>query len=214
METRKQAIMTALDKFVAQRPGLEFGNYGDVKAYRAEMRSITKDLHHYRELARAVEGCDGIDADALLRASRDAYSGRLKIGKVCSHQADRSAKATCGKCGRSWCCDCYPAPSALCHHCNYYVGAVPDWGAVKIEYTTGQYFPTEYRRAACAVLASALWAYARENMPKPNGKITRFDSEGEFLSEHDNIEGKTPGDWLRAHFARRFGRNIAARWFN
>lgn len=26
---RKVAIMQALDRFVAQRPGLEFGNYGD-----------------------------------------------------------------------------------------------------------------------------------------------------------------------------------------
>lgn len=32
---------------------------------------------------------------------------------------------------------------------------------VHVEYTTGQYFPTEYRNAACAVLASALWAYWR-----------------------------------------------------
>lgn len=31
---------------------------------------------------------------------------------------------------------------------------------VEIDYTTGQYWPTEYRRAVCAVLASVLWKYA------------------------------------------------------
>lgn len=30
------------------------------------------------------------------------------------------------------------------------------------DYTTGQYFPVEYRRAAARVLASALWAYWRD----------------------------------------------------
>lgn len=34
----------------------------------------------------------------------------------------------------------------------------PD-GQVRIDYTTGQYFPTEYRKAACAVLSQALWDY-------------------------------------------------------
>ena len=30
-----------------------------------------------------------------------------------------------------------------------------------VDYTTGQYFPTEYRAAACAVLARAVWEYFR-----------------------------------------------------
>ena len=34
-----------------------------------------------------------------------------------------------------------------------------------IGYCTGQYFPTEYRKAVCAVLSSALWAYWRESLP-------------------------------------------------
>lgn len=38
---------------------------------------------------------------------------------------------------------------------------VNDKGGVSVDYCTGQYFPTEYRRAACAVLASALWQYWR-----------------------------------------------------
>ena len=64
------------------------------------------------------------------------------------------------------------------------------WG---IEYCTGQYWPTEYRAAACAVLASALWDYHREDIP----------------TETDN-----KGDVIRAKFRRMFGRSIADRWFN
>ena len=34
-----------------------------------------------------------------------------------------------------------------------------DDGIVKIDYCTGQYFPTEYRKAVAAVCARALWNY-------------------------------------------------------
>jgi hypothetical protein len=37
-----------------------------------------------------------------------------------------------------------------------------DDGSVSVEYCTGQYYPTEYRKAACAVLALALWDTYRE----------------------------------------------------
>lgn len=64
---------------------------------------------------------------------------------------------------------------------------------VTIEYCAGQYWPTEYRRAVCAVLASALWKWKRDRcMP-------------------DGIERGT--DWLRKSFARKYGRGIARAWF-
>ena len=62
-------------------------------------------------------------------------------------------------------------------------------GAVAVDYTTGQYFPTEYRNAACAVLAQALWDYAA-------------------ASGHDT--GPAIRKWARGEF----GRGIASRWFN
>ena len=34
-----------------------------------------------------------------------------------------------------------------------------------LDYCTGQYFPTEYRAAVCAVLRSALWGYWRSDVP-------------------------------------------------
>src|SRR3990167_287401 len=211
MEPRKQAILTALDTFVRQRPGMEPGNYSDAASYRSESRSITKDLHDYRALERAVMLHESITADMLLDASRSAFSGRLTISKMCDHLSDSSSKATCGACGRSWCDDCYPAPSAMCHHCNHYVGSVPAYGSTSIDYCTGQYFPTEYRKAACAVLASALWAWTREHaMPKHSGARLRGNYPGSE-AVHDNIDGKTPGDWLRAHFRKLFGARMAAR---
>lgn len=61
-------------------------------------------------------------------------------------------------------------------------------GKVSIDYTTGQYFPTEYRAAACAVLASALW---------------------DFWSP----DCKTGGE-IRKQARREFGPAIARTWFN
>ena len=181
MEPRKQAILAALDKFVRQRAGLEFGNYGDVTSYRAEQRSITKDLHHYRELERYVTWRDSITADMLLEAARSAYSGRLTL-----------------------------IPPGPHDHGRGHSSSSPDW---RVDYCTGQYFPTEYRRAACAVLAAAIWAAMRADMPAPREpRLTR--THGTFTSEHDNIEGKTPGDWLRSKARREFGRGIASRWFS
>jgi len=55
-----------------------------------------------------------------------------------------------------------------------------------INYCTGQYWPTEYRAAVCAVLTQALWHHWRE-------------------------DGDT-GDTMRARFVRRFGRGLAGRW--
>lgn len=57
-----------------------------------------------------------------------------------------------------------------------------------LEYCTGQYFPTEYRHAVCAVLSTMLWDYYRESTDT--------------------------GESMRKKFVRMFGRGIARRWFN
>lgn len=166
--TRKR-ILYVLDKWIRQRPGLEHGNYGDPVAYRAELRSITKDLHDAQSLLAAVRWRDSIPVDMLREAFRSAYSGRLTLN---------------------------------------------DDGS--LDYCTGQYWPTEYRKAACAVLASVLWAYTRETMPAPVGRLTR--THGEFETEHDAVlwQGKqvSPGDWIRLTLRSEFGRGIASRWFS
>jgi len=79
-ETRKASkaqIMQALYKFTLQRPGLEFGNYGDVAIYRAESRRITKQAHDALALLRYVDWHDSIDADTLRAALSDG--GRLSL---------------------------------------------------------------------------------------------------------------------------------------
>jgi len=149
-DQKKALILTALQRWISQRPGLDFGNYGDLANYLREMRSIQKDLSHARQLLRAVE-LSSITGDELL-AAFSAYSGRMK------------------------------------------------WENGKLDYCTGQYWPTEYRRVVCAIAARALWDHKRKHcMPEPeNGAFT----------------GLSAGEWLRRSFRREYGRGIAARWFD
>lgn len=159
----KQQIIDSLHTFINRRPGLEYGNYGDPVAYRAETRAITKDLHQARELLRYVELRDSITSADIINASKSAYSGRLTIG-----------------------------------------------GDAKIDYCTGQYWPTEYRRAVCAVLASAIWAWKRDQcMPAPT--LHHNSETGETLHRYTGLRA---GDYLRANLKREFGRGMASRWFS
>lgn len=142
-------ILDALDLWIRQRPGLDPRNYirdwrdaDGVRAYKADARAITRDLHHARALLRYVELRPSITGERLLEAFGYAFGGRLMY--------------------------------------------TPGRG---LDYTTGQYWPMEYRRAACAVLASAIWDYLREGMSEPTG------------------------DKLRAAARRELGAAIARRWF-
>lgn len=164
---KKQQIIAALYAFVSQRAGLEFGNYGDVSAYRSEQRSITKDGHEARRLIRELELHDSIKAEDIVRASQHAYSVRLTIVE----RAD---------------------------------------GEIGIDYCTGQYFPTEYRKAVCAVCASVLWDWKRDNC-MPEGVLMHNQETGETLKRY---KGMRAGDYLRSSFRREFGRGIASRWFS
>lgn len=137
----KTTIIAALDRWIRQRPGMDFCNYGDVRAYRSELRGITRDGAEAKRLLRYVE-MSQITSEQLASAFRHAFSGRLS------------------------------------------------WDGTKISYCTGQYWPTEYRRAACAVLASAIWSYWR-----------------------DGMEGDDIGNRLRRSAVREFGRGITSRWF-
>jgi hypothetical protein len=169
----KATIIAMLRTWIRQRPGLEFGNYGQIAPYRAELRQIAKDKRDAETLLRAVEWRDSITAEDLLAAFPRAFSGRLRLEQR-------------------------------------------DDGKWALDYCTGQYWPTEYRKAAAAVLASVLWDRARADMPAPSGKVKRTSGVGPFAheSEHDSIEGLSPGDWLRRHFRREFGRSIQSRWFD
>lgn len=113
MDTQKHDIIAALRRFIAQRPGLEPGNYisgwndtAGRRLYRAESRQITRDRHDAEALLRYVE-TSGVTGAQIA----NALNGRLT------------------------------------------------WDGAQLDYCTGQYFPTEYRRAAASALASTLWYY-------------------------------------------------------
>lgn len=155
--TREQ-ILTALERWIAQRPGLEHRNYishgGDDagrKSYFAESRSITRDRHDAERLLRAV-ALTSMPVETLREGFR-AYSGRLTLREGAG-------------------------------------------GSVELAYCTGQYWPTEYRRAACAVLAHALWEYRR----------------GDYSAAAKG--GESVGHAIRRSFAREFGLRFARRWFD
>jgi hypothetical protein len=85
-----------------------------------------------------------------------------------------------------------------------------DKGNAVLSYCAGQYFPTEYRAAVCAVVAQAMWDYVRNHcmparLPHSNGNLYRDARTSKWM---------LAGDWLRAYFKRRYGRAIASRWFD
>ena len=67
-----------LVKFVNQRPGLDFANYGDSKSYNAESREITKDRNDFFELLclaqRRIE-----NFETKLTYNLEHTSGRLML---------------------------------------------------------------------------------------------------------------------------------------
>jgi hypothetical protein len=64
----------------------------------------------------------------------------------------------------------------------------PKGEGFEVDYCTGQYWPTEYRKAAAAVLRGAIWDWLRE--------------------------GRTEADAVRKAARREFPASIARRWFN
>lgn len=62
----------------------------------------------------------------------------------------------------------------------------------EIDYCTGQYWPTEYRRAACAVLASAAWNRMRADLP---------------------ADADQKAERIQKSARREFSRAVAQRWF-
>ena len=70
------------------------------------------------------------------------------------------------------------------------------WDGERLTYCTGQYWPTEYRKAVCAVLAAALWDYYREEYSM---QLRRNESAGAAI---------------RRCFRNKFGCGVQRRWFN
>jgi len=127
--TEKDLILSTLEKFIAQPPRLEVGNYvsggndwNGWRALRQERRSITKDLKTAKLLLPMVKAQVPL---GILKEAFRAYSGRL------------------------------------------------EWNGKSLHYTAGQYFPTEYRKAVCAVFSQALWDTWREAGLSPRDTAER-----------------------------------------
>jgi hypothetical protein len=75
-----------------------------------------------------------------------------------------------------------------------------DGDKVTLSYCAGQYMPTEYRKAACAVLANAWWSATREGCP------VKYDPEAS--------SDASPGAWMRNQAKQTFGIGIQRGYFN
>ena len=75
-----------------------------------------------------------------------------------------------------------------------------------LHYCPGQYWPTEYRKAVCAVCSGILWTWV--------GSTSRPAPDGADEYGSPTYGGLSGGSWLRAYFRREFGRGLASRWFN
>jgi hypothetical protein len=68
----------------------------------------------------------------------------------------------------------------------------PTESGFDLDYCTGQYFPTEYRKAVAAVLAAAFWDYYRADTP--------------IAVDH-------AGSWIRDTCRREFSRSVFKGYF-
>ena len=193
----KDQIISLLDKWISQRPGLEYANYGDLTSYRSEQRAIARDGRDAHALLGYVAQRRHITADKL-REGFSAYSGRLSLG-------------------------------------------TDSKGAMCLDYCTGQYWPTEYRKAACAVLASVVWNYTRDDAmaPADSWRVQQWSRLGSGATEHaacgtregarrllrdlggreygcitELYRGLSAYDFILRAARLEFGRAIAARWFS
>lgn len=177
-------ILNALQAWINQRPGLEFCNYSSSN----HRESVANYRSEQRRITRQKH-----DADKLLAAVR----WRTSIGVP---ELKEAFRAYSGRLTLHEVTEPRPTPG---------IDALQT-PACRLEYCAGQYWPTEYRAAACAVLASALWAYQRGCMPAAIVK------DGRQYYPHckgsENLQ--SAGDWMRAQFRKEYGAQLQERWFS
>ncbi len=148
-------VLDAIEVFIGQRSRMDWRDYGTDangrKAYQSEARSVAKDgkearaaLHEAHSMTGQANGI--VDTLPLLvDAFQRAFSGRLKYHHARAFE---------------YCDAAYGRERGSIHK-----DILRSW----LSYTTGQYFPTEYRKAARAVLgtyASAVRGAMAKNAPQ------------------------------------------------
>lgn len=83
----------------------------------------------------------------------------------------------------------------------------------RLDYCTGQYWPTEFRAGVCRVLSSLIWDYLRSDMPPPvnDDDVSRGVASPLYLRNGRKVSA---GDFLRAQARIAFDAGICRRWFN
>lgn len=173
------AICGLID-FAAQNSGLEFANYGNHAAYGQEARSISADWRRVKS-ALMEAAAEGVTDEVIIAEAPHAFSGRLEWK---SHKAIVSRMTDPAKFGGT--------------HKGAVVKSeidVWDW-----HYTTGQYFPTEYRKAVAALLEEATRKVRRS---RPATK--RLPGS---IAELKALHEQNGGCWFKASAMRYFGTRI------
>lgn len=145
MDHETARMLTAIERHIARRSGLEAGNYlGNMDALKADRAEIARDGRDARAMLRYLRRCLNLPASTM-RDAFSAYGGRL------AYDAEGNA----------------------------------------VEYTPGQYWPTEYRAAAASVLARAFRLHMTQSV----------------------TDGMDRTHFARLTAERELGRGIARRWF-
>ena len=63
---KKTQLIENLIRYLNARPGFEFGNYGDLAAYRADVRKATKQKHQAMELLNYIARSESLTLTAML----------------------------------------------------------------------------------------------------------------------------------------------------
>lgn len=172
-------VFTALETWIKQRPGLDINDYVSpgtyntsyywqgISAYRSELRSIAKDRKRALSALDEARNLSPHKSELLADAFHRAYSGRLQWITYrtyecwgCKHEWDQKVELSTSTQRLSG------EKSAFCPKCGKKFSMGSQYKG-KLEYCTGQYWPTEYRKAAAAVLETYVssWrqAYAHEH---------------------------------------------------
>src|SRR6266478_3745368 len=170
----EQPAIAALVAFATQRSGIDRNNYyspwdagqtlrDGQRAFKEEQRDIKADLKRFR-VALSTAAAEGVtDADLIAEAPQ-AFSGRLSW-------VDGQARCGCT----------YAPPVGLHAWASHFEGKIHDvcGQPYRLElidahwvYCTGQYFPTEYRKAAATLLEYATRRVRQARPPETAECIT------------------------------------------
>lgn len=176
--SKTNPAIAALVEFAAQNSGIESANYfqswqdrSGIRAYRSETRDIGNDWKRFRE-ALAIAAMEGVKDEHVIKEAPHAFSGRLEWKTTRTVWEGEAPNCTSRE-----------------------VAAPGHW-----DYCTGQYFPTEYRKAAATLLeyATRLVRQAREPVKGAPVSIAA-------LKHLNELNG---GCWFEKSSMRFFGTRI------